>query len=179
MQVCPTNAIQPDWYRGGLEGLWAPHLTLRHGHCDQSCNACGQVCPTEAIRPLQLDERRHARVGTAVLDRDRCLPWAQDQRCLVCREQCPYQAIDFIRTRHKPAPLPVVDPTRCNGCGICEDRCPVDGEAAIVVVPAGELRLASGSYRKTSRALGYRLQTRDRLELPFGVEDRPRGLPPR
>ena len=32
VRVCPTNAIQPDWFEGGLEGLWSPTLNFRMGH---------------------------------------------------------------------------------------------------------------------------------------------------
>mgnify|MGYP002682780136 CR=1 FL=1 len=36
--------------------------------------------------------------------------------------------------------FPAVRPDRCVGCGICENRCPVEGEAAIRVRPAAEDR---------------------------------------
>lgn len=161
MRACPTNTLQPDWHRAGLEGLWAPRMHLRHGACDQECNVCGLVCPTEAIRPLPLTERRHARVGAAVLDRDRCLPWARDERCLVCQEQCPYGAIAFERDERHQFDLPVVDAAKCNGCGICEDKCPITGDSAIVVVPHGELRLATGSYVDACRSRGLTFEKKD------------------
>jgi NAD-dependent dihydropyrimidine dehydrogenase PreA subunit len=146
LRACPTNTLQPDWHHAGLPGLWAPRMNLRHAACDQDCNACGQVCPTQCIRPLDLEERRHARVGVAIVRRDKCLPWGRDEQCLVCEQQCPYGAIAFQHDDQHRFGLPVVDTSRCNGCGICEDRCPLTGDAAIVVVPDGELRLAHGSY---------------------------------
>lgn len=158
LRGCPTNTLQPDWYRGGVEGLWAPHMNLRHGACEQHCNVCGQICPTEAIRPLPLAERRHAKVGTAVIDRDRCLPWSQGRRCSVCHTECPYAAIRLVRSRGRHAAPPVVDPSRCNGCGHCEDQCPVAGDSAIVVEPGGELRLARGSYQAACQAQGLRFE---------------------
>jgi ferredoxin len=51
----------------------------------------------------------------------------------------------------------VVVASKCNGCGFCEQRCPVQGESAIVVVPNGEIRLKDGSYVKEAK----------RLELEF------------
>ena len=36
----------------------------------------------------------------------------------------------------------------------CETKCPVIGEAAIIVEPMGELRLMSGSYQQKARELG-------------------------
>ncbi|RME27869.1 MAG: 4Fe-4S dicluster domain-containing protein [Deltaproteobacteria bacterium] len=154
MRACLTNTIQPDWYRAGFEGLWAPHLAMRHAACEQTCNVCGLVCPTGAIRPLSLKEKQHAKIGTAVIKRDRCLPWSQDHRCLICDEQCPYNAIVFRHDERHTVGLPVVNPKRCNGCGQCEDKCPVIGESAIVVVPQGELRLSTGSYVEEAKALG-------------------------
>jgi MauM/NapG family ferredoxin protein len=154
LRACLTNTLQPDWYRAGLEGWCAPHLNLRHAACEQGCAVCGQVCPTEAIRPLPLAEKLYAKIGTAVVLRDKCIAWAQDRRCLICDEQCPYNAISFWHDEKHKVGLPVVDANKCNGCGQCEDKCPIIGESAIVVTPQGELRLGEGSYREEAKALG-------------------------
>ena len=100
MRVCPTNVIHPAGLEGGLEGLWTPVLNFRIGTsgCQFNCIACGHLCPTAAIRPLGLDERKGLgkfagpgpiTIGTAFIDRGRCLPWAMDRPCIVCQENCP------------------------------------------------------------------------------------------
>jgi ferredoxin len=48
---------------------------------------------------------------------------------------------------------PVVVASRCNGCGYCEQRCPVKGESAIVVMTDGEIRLKEGSYIAEAKKL--------------------------
>ena len=171
MRACPTNTLQPDWYRAGLEGLWAPRMNLRHAACDQNCNVCGLVCPTESIRPLNLTERRHARVGVAIIVRDKCLPWAQDQKCLICEEQCPYKAIVFQKDNQHRFDLPVVKASKCNGCGQCEDKCPVKGDSAIVVTPHGELRLSKGSYVEECRSRGLVFEAKDQGRNEFWLDD--------
>ncbi len=171
MRACLTNTLQPDWHRAGLEGLWAPHMNLRHAACEQTCNVCGQVCPTQAIRPLSHIEKQHAKVGTAIVLRDRCLPWSQDQRCLICDEQCPYNAIVFHHDEQHQVGLPVVNAAKCNGCGQCEDKCPVVGDAAIIVSPHGELRLEQGSYVEEARALGLVFEAEDQVKDQFRLDD--------
>ena len=100
MRVCPTHVIQPAVFEAGVEGLWTPRLDFRLGTsgCQHNCIACGHVCPTAAIRPLALDERMGlgsftetgpVRIGTAFMDRGRCLPWAMGTPCIVCQENCP------------------------------------------------------------------------------------------
>jgi polyferredoxin len=100
MRICPTNVIQAAGLEGGLEGLWTPVLNFRIGTsgCQFNCIACGNLCPTAAIRPISLDERLGKksfanqgpiRIGTAFIDRGRCLPWAMDRPCIVCQENCP------------------------------------------------------------------------------------------
>lgn len=114
MRVCPTNVIQPATLEAGLEGIWTPVLNMRIGTsgCQLNCVACGNVCPTSAIRPLSLDEKLGRgrftavgplRLGTAFVDRGRCLPWAMDAPCIVCQENCPVspKAI-FVREEFQP-----------------------------------------------------------------------------
>jgi polyferredoxin/Pyruvate/2-oxoacid:ferredoxin oxidoreductase delta subunit len=146
MKVCPTSGLQPTLLQAGLEGLWTPVLVSRVGPCDYACTACGQVCPSGAIPRLALEEKRMQVLGVAVIDRDRCLPWVQDTPCIVCQEMCPVseKAIELRGQRLITRPdgtqdylaRPRVVAERCIGCGICEFRCPVEGTAAIVVVPA-------------------------------------------
>ena len=100
MRVCPTNVLQPAGARFGIESLWTPMLNNRIGTsgCQLNCVACGNSCPTGAIRPISLDEKLGRgefaddgpiRLGTAFVDRGRCLPWAMDKPCIVCQENCP------------------------------------------------------------------------------------------
>ena len=100
MRVCPTNVIQPGGIEGGLENLWTPILNNRIGSsgCQLNCVACGQMCPTSAIRPITLAEKHGTgefaergpiKMGTAFVDRNRCLPWVMDKPCIVCEENCP------------------------------------------------------------------------------------------
>ena len=112
MRICPTNVIHPAGLTAGLEGLWTPVLNFRIGTsgCQHNCIACGNLCPTAAIRPISLAERRGLdqylssgpiKIGTAFIDRGRCLPWAMDRPCIVCQENCPVspKAI-FTRERY-------------------------------------------------------------------------------
>jgi ferredoxin len=148
MRACPTGALQPALAEAGLEGLWTPVLIPRLGYCDYSCNACGQICPVQAIPPLDLSLKRAQVIGQAYLDQDRCIAWADRRDCIVCEEMCPLpdkaiylEVAEFTGADGQQASvqLPHVDRQRCTGCGICEYKCPVGGEAAIrVYVPQAE-----------------------------------------
>ena len=148
MKVCPTNAIQPCTLDDGLQRLSTPKIVPRIGACEEKCHACGNVCPTGALRKLPYDEKRFAKIGTAVIDKNRCLAWEQNKECLVCDEVCPYHAIDpkLLQTSRGMFKVPVVDADLCMGCGMCEQRCPIFDTAAIVVYKFGENRRMSGAY---------------------------------
>lgn len=142
VRACPTGAIQPALLEGGLESIWTPVLIPRLGYCDYSCNACGQVCPVGAIPPLSLEEKRRAVLGRAYIDRNRCIPWADYRPCIVCEEMCPVPekaivleeaTVTDATGQRVTVQRPRVVEERCIGCGICEYKCPVSGEAAIRV----------------------------------------------
>ena len=140
-RICPTGAIQPAFLQAGLEGMGTPVLVPRIGYCDYACNACGQVCPTQAIPFLGLDDKQRQVIGKAYIDQNRCLAWSDHLLCLVCQEVCPLpqKAIQLEQQQvwtldgGVTVPLPHVLRDRCIGCGLCEYRCPVSGEAAIRV----------------------------------------------
>jgi polyferredoxin len=142
MKVCPTTALQPARGEAGLEGSWTPVVMPRVGYCDYGCNACGQVCPSHAIPLLSLDEKRQQVLGKASVNHNRCLPWASNTPCIVCEEMCPLpeKAISLETVKALDASgqtfelqRPIVLRDLCIGCGICENRCPLEGEAAIRV----------------------------------------------
>jgi MauM/NapG family ferredoxin protein len=142
MRACPTTALQPALLEAGPENLWTPLMIPRLGYCDYSCNACGQVCPVQAIPPLSLDEKNQTVIGRAYIDQNRCIAWSDHNECLVCEEMCPVsdKAIKLVSAEYKKdngevitVKLPEVHRERCIGCGVCEYKCPVNGEAAIRV----------------------------------------------
>jgi MauM/NapG family ferredoxin protein len=154
-QACPTGAIQPAVAQAGVEGFWTPVVVPRRGPCEFACTRCGEVCPTGALvalaaaRKTGYDGGPPVRIGTAFVDRGRCLPWAMGTPCIVCEEHCPTdpKAIWLERAEERgrdgrPVALarPRVEASRCVGCGICEHRCPVGEEAAIRVSSVGESR---------------------------------------
>lgn len=148
MKACPTNAIQPCSFSDGMQRIYTPKVVPRIGGCEEKCHLCGHVCPTGAIRPLTYEEKRFVKIGTAVVNRHRCLAWEQNKECLVCDEICPYNAISakVVQTTTGPFKVPVVDEDLCLGCGMCEQHCPVFDKAAIVVYKFGENRRGSGPY---------------------------------
>jgi MauM/NapG family ferredoxin protein len=149
MKVCITNGLQPALFEAGLEGIWSPMLVPKIGYCEYRCTLCGQVCPTGAITELRLEEKVKIKIGLAVIEKSRCLPYAHSTPCIVCEEVCPTtkKAVWFetvkVKDRkggEKHVHQPRVDPELCIGCGICETKCPVKSQPAIYVTSIGESR---------------------------------------
>jgi polyferredoxin/Pyruvate/2-oxoacid:ferredoxin oxidoreductase delta subunit len=149
MKVCTTNGLQPTLLEAGLEGIWSPTLVPRIGYCEFRCTLCGQVCPTGAIKKLTFQEKAKVKIGLAMIEKGRCLPWAHATPCIMCEEVCPTpkKAIwfDKVQVRDRKGKIltlqqPRVDLELCIGCGICEAKCPVLGRPAIYVSNVGESR---------------------------------------
>ena len=141
-KVCPTGGLQPTWWEAGLDGLYTSRLIPRLGYCEYGCTLCSQVCPTGAIPSMSLEVKQNSHLGTAFINRARCIPFTEGRDCLVCEGFCPVspKAItyyeDELRDLHGKkvrVKLPLMVPDHCIGCGTCENKCPVGGEAAIRV----------------------------------------------
>jgi polyferredoxin len=159
MNVCPTNVLQPATLReGGIETLWTPVMKFNVNHCQLKCTLCSEVCPTGAIRKISVAEKLGTagyetygpiRLGTAFVNRSRCLPWANQIPCVVCEEVCPVapKAIQTIDEEVKDVfgnmvilNKPFIVPDLCIGCGICQSECPVQDQPAVYVTAVGESR---------------------------------------
>lgn len=154
MKVCINNALQPLFLEKGLEGMFTPTLVPRLGYCEFNCTLCSQVCPTGAIEVLSREKKHGFVIGKAVLDKNKCIVYADKKGCIVCEEHCPThdKAIKFVKKDDSDFKgnaiqlhQPYVVEKLCIGCGICEHICPVQGEAAIRVI-AKDDRKIEGIY---------------------------------
>ncbi|MDD3846370.1 MAG: 4Fe-4S binding protein [Syntrophorhabdaceae bacterium] len=142
MKVCLRSALYPDLARAGVTGIFMPVIIPRLGYCEYNCTLCGQVCPTGAIPRLPLNEKRKSVIGIAAIDKNICLPYAKKLNCIVCEEHCPipekairFETVNDIDYQGKRVTLkrPYIADDLCNGCGICENKCPLEGRSAIEV----------------------------------------------
>lgn len=146
IKVCLKSALYPDYFRAGLYGAFMPVIIPRLGYCEYNCNLCGQVCPTGAIPQLPLQQKKKSVIGLAAINKNLCLPYAKKVNCIVCEEHCPIpekairsEIVEERDYRGKKIVLkrPYVVDELCNGCGICEYACPLEGRAAIEVFRIG------------------------------------------
>ncbi|MCP4853487.1 MAG: 4Fe-4S dicluster domain-containing protein [Fuerstiella sp.] len=183
-KACPNNVLQPESFQQGLEGLWTPVVVADWAGCESSCNGCGQVCPTGAIRSLPLVEKKVARMGLAIVNQTKCLPFAGRAACDLCVQGCNaagYHAIEYAQVGTEVddngEPIdgtgdlaPIVLADKCVGCGLCQTRCygiNVKEKGLLtksaIIIKAGEGnedRLMSGSYielrnAETQRATAF------------------------
>jgi len=155
VRICQSNGrcLQPSGITENLEDLWTPVAEMRTGYCEYNCNLCGMVCPTEAILPLSLERKKSTSMGLAYFDKDLCIPYADHEDCIVCEEHCPTpdKAIKFDLKDYtapdgtvRQVKYPYVEEDLCIGCGICEHKCPLEGNAGIIVTRENEERLTKG-----------------------------------
>ena len=130
VSVCTTHVMVPAYLEYGVCGILQPRLDYMQGHCDFDCNACGQVCPTGAIVPLLLQEKKLTRIGTVSLNKKKCIVHVKKKHCGACGEVCPTHAIFPVEKGF--VLFPEIDIDYCIGCGACEHACPTQPKAITV-----------------------------------------------
>ncbi len=140
--VCPVNAI---FMIETSHGRSLPAVRPSLKAC-VLCEAlpCITACPEGALADPGGPQR--VRMGTARVDPRRCVTF-RGQLCDRCFRACPYphQAIMMIGGR------PLVSPSHCTGCGLCEKACPEDPPTIVV---HAERNLVPGLRIPKSEMLG-------------------------
>jgi polyferredoxin len=167
MKVCLKNALYPAAWQVGISGLYTPVVIPRLGYCEYNCTLCGQVCPSGAIPQLPVESKRREVIGKAVFDKNHCLPFARKIDCIVCEEHCPIPD-KAIRSREietigldgrlRKIKEPFVVEEICNGCGICENVCPLETKAGIEVFAVSSrtpIAVTATDVVPDTKGLGY------------------------
>jgi ferredoxin len=129
---CPEQVLRPSITQHGLAGFLQPYQDFEVGFCSYNCSDCSRICPTGAITPISIEDRKTVRTGKAKFFRGRCVVFTNGTSCGACNEHCPTQAVHMVPWKNGLT-IPKVDADLCIGCGGCEYICPVRPNKAIVV----------------------------------------------
>jgi ferredoxin len=106
-------------------------MDYKTSFCNQECIICGQVCPTGAILPLTIYEKKLTQIGKTNFIKENCIVETEGTECGACSEHCPTKAVQMVP--YKKLHLPEIKNEYCIGCGACEFACPVKPYKAIFV----------------------------------------------
>ncbi len=120
--ACPTQVLQPSFLHYGFSGILHPMLDYKKSFCNYGCTVCLNVCPTGAITPVQLEDKRLIQIGKAKFIEDNCVVKTQGTDCGACAEHCPTKAVRMVP--YQDLRIPEVTGDICIGCGACEYACP-------------------------------------------------------
>ncbi len=129
---CPSSVLQPAVLQYGVYGIMQPFLDFNTGYCNYDCTICSEVCPTGAIRKINVAEKHLTQTGKSIFIKENCITYTNGTACGACSEHCPTKAVDMIPFRDDLV-IPEVNQKICIGCGACEYVCPVRPLKAIYV----------------------------------------------
>lgn len=159
VEACPFDTLKLAKLEDNAL-IGTPYFTPRDIPCYMCVDIpCIIACPTKALDDKTLINNNNkninnAKMGIAIVDNNSCIAYFGIQ-CDACYRACPL--IDIaIKLEYKKNHntnkhaylLPVVDNSKCTGCGICEKVC-VTSKAAITILPKDKvLGKTSNSYIK-------------------------------
>jgi ferredoxin len=129
--TCPAQVIQPAIKDYGLTGIMQPKMDYHVSFCTYDCVLCTQICPTGAIMPLTIDEKKLIQIGKSRFIKKECIVYTKNTACGACSEHCPTKAVAMVPYQYGLT-LPEVNNEICVGCGACEYACPTDPKAIVV-----------------------------------------------
>lgn len=109
VQNCPMKVLKP-----ATKEVPFVHLDYSDSYCSYNCHKCSSVCPSGAIKRLNLTEKRKTKIATAIVDENICV------KCGMCALDCPREIIV-----KEEGEFPIIRFDECIGCGKCAAVCPV------------------------------------------------------
>ncbi len=128
---CPTQVLQPSLFEYGILGILQPYMDYKTAFCNFECTICTEVCPSGAILPLSLENKKLTQIGKVKFIKENCIVEIENTECGACSEHCPTKAVKMIP--YKNLHLPEVKEEYCIGCGACEFACPTKPYKSIYV----------------------------------------------
>jgi ferredoxin len=160
VSACPSKVLQPSFMEYGITGMMLPLLKNSAGFCNYECTKCSEICPTGAILPLSVVEKKITQIGTVYFDREFCIVKTKEKSCGSCSEHCPTQAVYMVPYKGYLT-IPETNKNICIGCGACEHVCPVnDPHVAIYVLP-------NMIHKEAAKPVSEKLILEETKEFPF------------
>ena len=128
---CPTQVLQPSLFEYGILGILQPYMDYKTGFCNFECKVCTDICPSGAILPLTLEDKKLTQIGKVKFIKENCIVEIEKTECGACSEHCPTKAVKMIP--YENLHLPEVKEEYCIGCGACEFACPTKPYKAIYI----------------------------------------------
>ena len=136
---CPGHVLQPaSFVPYGAKGFGVPFMDFNRGVCEYECTLCTNLCPSDAIFPLDLEQKKVVKIGETEFVRKYCIVETDETSCGACGEICPTGAIEMVHIGEGSdgaLEIPIVDNDYCIGCGACQYVCPVPAKNTIFVKP--------------------------------------------
>ncbi len=145
VSACPSRVLVPSLFEFGLAGVMQPRMNYRTGYCNYDCTICMNLCPSGAILPLGVEQKKLTQLGVAKFIKENCVVFTDNTACGACSEHCPTKAVDMVpyaNPANKDLKIPEMKPDYCIGCGGCEHACPTKPYKAIFVDGNAEHKLA-------------------------------------
>ena len=145
VSACPSRVLVPSLFEFGLDTIMQPRMNYHTGYCNYECTICMEVCPSGAILPLGIEQKKLTQLGVAKFIKENCVVFTDNTACGACSEHCPTKAVDMVpyqNPANKDLKIPEMKPDYCIGCGGCEHACPTKPYKAIFVDGNPEHKLA-------------------------------------
>lgn len=133
ISACPNGVLCPS---SDMTTLMQPVVGYENGYCRPECVRCSDACPVGAFHKITVDEKSAIQIGRAVVDLDACVVASKGRKCGNCADKCPTGAIKMVPrdpNDEESYYMPIVNESKCIGCGACEYYCPVRPISAIYV----------------------------------------------
>lgn len=133
ISACPNGVLHPSTE---LSTFMQPVVGYEKGYCRPECVRCSDACPVGAFHKITVEEKSAIQIGRAVVNLGTCVATSRGQKCGNCADKCPTGAIKMVArdsNNENSHYMPVVNESKCIGCGACEYYCPVRPISAIYV----------------------------------------------